>query len=214
MKILNKIALFSFVTASLTACTKGIEYEEVPMEIQNEVGLDLTGPTKGANVSARELFLGKVWEVNYGGKYVDLLRTVDAKKSVLVSSVYEAGAPEDSVYVVNITVSDSVVYETPNKGYLFDQSKFAGEAVQPLFIDPVEGRSTKIKLPVDLKRLVVGIVLKNDKACYVNRVGDAPELGIPSDFTTPHRYIVENENDRNGLGKRQRLYEIRITSVH
>ena len=52
--------------------------------------------------------------------------------------------------------------------------------------------------------------MKDEMACYVKSVDGAPELGKPGDFSVPRRYIVENENDRPGKGKRQRLYEVRV----
>lgn len=238
MKMSMKIMILAFAVVTLGSCTKGIEFEEVPMDVQNEVGLK----DACARVYARELFQGKILQLNYGeNNYVDMLLTnqisnyesaktytnttsapmtiqgtvVPAGGSIQlknnVTPVYEAGAPEDSVYIVQVFVPDSTFYNTPNKGHVFVQSKFTDAAQQPFFIDPVDGQSARIRMVVDPKRLIVALLLNEGNACTVQQVGDAPELGKPGDFSVPRRYIVENENDRNGLGKRQRLYEVRVS---
>ena len=40
MKAINKIISFALCAGLMASCTKGIEFEEVPMDIQEEVGLD------------------------------------------------------------------------------------------------------------------------------------------------------------------------------
>lgn len=237
MKAINKIISFVLCAGLMASCTKGIEFEEVPMDIQEEVGLD---ESKVADVTAREVFKDNVYQVAWD-KYVEMLldcavgtnyqaganytnktsspvtimgKEVAPGESMFVKNtveaVYEAGAPEDSVYVVHIFAKSTANYKTPNKGHLFVESTFANTPVKPELVDPTDGKAQEIKLPVDIKRLIVGLYLKDDIACYVKRVGDAPELGKPADYSVPHRYIVENENDRPGKGRRQRLYEVRV----
>lgn len=236
MKIKTKIGvLFSSVLLGI-GCTANLEFEEVPMEIQEQVGLD----AKCTDIIARELFKDNVYQVDWN-KYVQLIcdnvvggtyqagtnytnssslpvtimgKVVAPGKTIFVKNtieaVYESGAPEDSVYIVHAFASAKATYKTPNKGHLFVESTFANAPVKPVFVKPVDGKSQEINMPVNINKLVVGLVLKDENACYVLRVNDAPELGKPGDYSKPRRYIVENENNRPGLGKRQRLYEIRV----
>ena len=237
MKAINKIISFALCAGLMASCTKGIEFEEVPMDIQEEVGLD---EEVVAQVTARELFKENVYQVAWD-KYVEMLldctigtdyqagvnyknttsspvtimgKVLEPGASMLVrntiEAVYEVGAPEDAVYVVHIFAKATANYKTPNKGHLFVESTFANTPVKPVLVNPTDGKAQEIKLPVDIKRLIIGLYLKDDMACYVKRVGDAPELGKPADYSVPHRYIVENENDRPGKGRRQRLYEVRV----
>lgn len=237
MKILSKIVAFVLCFVVITSCTKGIELEEVPVSIQEEVGLD---EAKVADVMSRELFKENIYQVAWD-KYVQMIldcsigtdyqsgkeyqnttssvmnimgQEVAPGESVFVrntiEAVYEAGAPEDSVYVLHLFASSVADYKTPNKGHLFVESTFSNTAVKPTLINPVDGKSQEISMPVDIKKLIVAFYLKDEMACYVKSVDGAPELGKPGDFSVPRRYIVENENDRPGKGKRQRLYEVRV----
>ncbi|WP_293711232.1 hypothetical protein [uncultured Parabacteroides sp.] len=237
MKAINKIISFALCAGVMASCTKGIELEEVPVSIQEEVGLD---ESKVADVTAREVFKDNVYQVNWD-KYVEMLlesavgknfqngvnykNTTSSPVTIMgksvapgesmfvkntVEAVYESGAPEDSVYVVHIFASDTANYKTPNKGHLFVESTFTNAPVKPVLVNPTDGKAQEIKLPVDIKRLIIGLYMKDEVACYIKRVGDAPELGKPADYSVPHRYIVENENNRPGKGKRQRLYEVRV----
>lgn len=225
------------VALATAGCTNGLEFEEVPQSIQNQVGLD---ESKVADVIARELFKGKVYQVNWD-KYVDIILESTVGKDYqagkdftnktaapitimgkmlapnekmfvrnTIESVYEAGAPEDSVSVVHIFAEATAKYKTPNKGHLFVESTFANDAVKPVLITPEDGKSQEITLPADIKKLVLGLYLADEIACSVKSVGNAPVLGTPGDYSKPCRYLVENENDRPGKGKRQRLYEIRV----
>lgn len=237
MKAISKIVSFALCASVMISCTRGIEYEEVPMSIQEEVGLD---ESKVADVTARELFKENVYQVDWD-KYVEMLldcsvgknyqagkdytNTTSSPVSIMgqevapgeslfvrntIKAVYESGAPEDSVYVVYLFASATANYKTPNKGHLFVESTFANAPAKPTLINSVDGRAQEITLPVDIKRLIVGLYMKDEKACYIKCVDNAPELGKPGDYSVPHRYIVENENNRPGKGKRQRLYEVRV----
>lgn len=237
MKVFNKIMSLALAVSAMTGCTNGLEFEEVPQSVQNQVGLD---ETKVADVISRELFKNKVYQVNWD-KYVDIILECTVGKNyqagtnftnktaepisimgkVLapnekmfvrnrVESVYEAGAPEDSVYVVHVFAAATAKYKTPNKGHVFVESAFTNDPVKPVLISPEGGKSEEITLPTDIKRLVLGLYLADEMACYINPVNGAPQLGTPGDYSKPCRYLVENENDRPGKGKRQRLYEIRV----
>lgn len=237
MKVMNKIMLLVLAVFTMTACTSGLEFEEIPLTVQEEVGLD---ESKVADVIARELFKGKMYQVNWD-KYVDIIlenvvgkdyqagknftnktsapiRILDQElapdKTMFVKNrvdaIYEAGAPEDSVYVVHLFAAATAKYKTPNKGHLFVESTFAKDPIKPVFINPKDGKAEELTLPTDIKRLVIGLYLKDEIACYIKAVDNAPQLGTPGDYSVPRRYLVENENDRPGKGKRQRLYEIRV----
>lgn len=237
MKAISKIVSFALCASVIASCTKGIEFEEVPMSIQEEVRLD---ESKVADVTARELFKDNVYQVNWD-KYVEMLlenavgknyqsgidykNTTSSPVTIMdkviapgesmfvkntIEAVYESGAPEDSVYIVHIFASATANYKTPNKGHLFVESTFANAPVKPELVNPTDGKAQEIKLPVDIKRLIIGLYLKDEMACYVKCVDGAPELGKPGDYGVPRRYIVENENNRPGKGRRQRLYEVRV----
>lgn len=244
MKYLNKIVAI-FCTALLVSCQAGLEYEEVPESVYNNV--DLT--SNYCNVQARELFKDKIYVVNHeswgpeypmyvenyistvtignyqgnGKDYTNLTsspvtilgQVVQPGETVTVKNtmeiVDEATAPEGKLYVLNIFADAAAIYKTYNKGYRFEAAKFAGEAVQPIMIDPVDGRSEQIILPVKPKEVVVGMLLSDNYACVVTPQEGSPELGKPGDFTTPHRYMVTNTTRRpDGQPARERLYEIRI----
>lgn len=235
--IVNKIAALALCTSLLASCTNGIDLEEVPVSIQEEVGLD---ESKVADVNARELFKNNVFQVDWN-KYVEMILTsvigkdfqagkeyanttaspvsimgqeVAPGKSLFVKNtvkaMYEAGAPEDSVYVVYLFAVPTANYKTPNKGHLFVESTFANAPAKPVLISPTDGKAQEIILPVDIKRVIVALYLKDEMACYIKPVNGSPELGKPGDFSVPRRYLVENENNRPGKGKRQRLYEVRV----
>jgi hypothetical protein len=238
MKITIKIFTLIFATTLLiTSCTNGIEYEKVPESIQNEVGLK---GDKLVGVVARELFKGNVYQVAWdkyidiilenrvGDKYhagstfentttqsISIMgKMVAPGESMFVKNTmeakYEQGAPEDSVYVVHVFADAKAIYTTPNAGHLFDESTFSAAPVKPTFLNPKDGKFQKAVLPTDIKRLIVNLFLNDEIACYVLPVDGAPVLGKPADYSKPHRYIVENENDRQEKGRRRRLYEVRV----
>lgn len=235
MKLKN-IILAGFATLLFsTSCQKGLVYSDVPESVYNEVELG----TGFCQAYGRELFEGKVYQVNYE-KYTDILLTVsisdpyknggkyknetssdivimgttlapgeemDVKNSIV--EVADASAPEGKKYVLNIFVQGSAEYKTPNKGHLFDQSKFAGDAVQPEFIAIEGGKSQSIIMPIRQNDMIVAIILKDQRSCKVEPVGNAPVLGVPGDYTKPHQYMVTNTVRRpDGAPAKQRLYEI------
>lgn len=64
MKIVKKLyklmLIASVFVAGFSSCQSGLEYEEAPESVYTEVGVSQF------NVKARELFIDKIWAVNYG----------------------------------------------------------------------------------------------------------------------------------------------------
>lgn len=52
-------------------------------------------------------------------------------------------APGGKLYVLNVIAADYATYQTANKGYLFDGSKFSGDFKLE---NPTNNRSEKVKL--------------------------------------------------------------------
>lgn len=128
-----------------------------------------------------------------------------------LEEVSDASAPDGKKYIVHMFSPTTVQYSTPNKGHLFVQSAFDKESVKPEMVNPVDGRSQSIILPVRQEALVVEFILANPSACRVEPVGGAPALGTPSDFTKPQQYMVINYANRPpGVPEYKRLYEIRV----
>ena len=214
MKIFKILALAALMVIPFTSCQMGIEFEEVPESIYNEVGLS----SDPALVEARELMKDKVCQVNFNGQpYIDYIaRTRNIEVAESIEEVEDASAPEGILYRLNIKVPATVTYDSPNKGNLFIASKFEGDAVVPQFSSPytVNGITgyTKATYPMDLSKLVLLLNLKDYNACSVVPQNGAPTLGAPGDYSKPQRYMVVNENKRpDGSGQRKRLYELVIT---
>lgn len=235
MKILNKLYAVALGALLLTGCQKGLEYEEVPESIYNNVNL------AGAlcNVKARQLFENQIYATNWNKWVPDYIdtetignyqssedwtnetsasvtlngvtvapgETVQLKNSLTEEEL--ASAPNGTLYVVNLYADSEATYETINKGYLFDASKFSGDFE---LVNPTAGRSQQIILPVKKNEVIVEILLSQEYNCKVKPQDEAPELGKPGDFTVPRRYLVVNESRRpDGQPAAQRLYEVRIT---
>lgn len=235
MKILKKLYVMALGTLLLASCQAGLEYDEVPESIYNDVNLT----NALANVKARELFKDQIYATNWN-KWVDNYistvtignyqngkdwtnststavtlngvtvapgQTVNLKNSLTTESL--ASAPEGTLYVVNLYADSKAKYSTPNKGYLFDESKFSGDFT---LVNPTNGRSQEVILPVRKNEVIVELLLSQEYNCKVKPQDGAPTLGIPGDFTQSHKYLVVNESRRpDGKPAAQRLYELRIT---
>lgn len=235
MKVLNKLYAVALGAMLLTGCQTGLEYEEVPESIYNNVNLT----SAMCNVKARQLFENQIYATNWKkwvdnyigtvtiGRYQDGRdwtnetsapvtlngvtvapgETVKLKNSLTEEAL--ASAPDGKLYVVNLFADSEATYSTPNKGYLFDASKFSGDFE---LVNPTDGRSQQVVLPVRKNEVIVEILLSQEYNCKVKPQDDAPELGKPGDFTAPRRYLVVNESRRpDGQPAAQRLYEVRIT---
>ena len=119
--------------------------------------------------SARTIRLGFNYKNTTSSPVTIMGKVLEPGASMLVrntiEAVYEVGAPEDSVYVVHIFAKATANYKTPNKGHLFVESTFANTPVKPVLVNPTDGKAQEIKLPVDIKRLIIGLYLKDDMAC-------------------------------------------------
>lgn len=217
----------------ISSCTAGLTYEEAPESVYSEVGVSKF------NVNARELFTDKIYAVNWHkwvDNYIDTrmigssstfkwTNRTGASYTLPDGTVVEAGesvevggsetvetdssAPGGEVHVLNVYAASKVQYQTANKGYLFDGSKFSGDFE---LVDPVDNRSQNVILPVRKNEIIGEIYLVDYSICTVEPIGDAPKLGMPGDFTKPCRYLVKNIAYRPaGVGQYQRLYEIRVT---
>lgn len=235
-KLLNKIYVSAAILCCVWAasgCTAGLTYEEAPESVYSEVG------ASKFDVKARELFTDKIYAVNWNkwaenyidtrligssdvfdwtnrtgapytlpdGTVVEAGETVKIKGSETVES--DSSAPGGEVHVLNVYAASKVQYQTANKGYLFDGSKFSGDFE---LVNPTGNRSQYVVLPVRKNEIIGEIYLVNYSVCTVEPVDNAPKLGMPGDFTKPCRYLVKNIAHRPaGVGQYQRLYEIRVT---
>ena len=242
MKIKTLFILGIISILSLTNCTQGIEYDEVPESVYTELGLG-NGLSK---IRVRELFEDKVWQVNHnngkgqwlenaifmtqisqayqdGKNYVNnTTANITIMGQVLLpgetmfvkntlEEVVDASAPEGKKYIIHLFSPNKARYTTPNKGHLFVESAFSEDAVKPIMVDPIDGKSQSIILPVRQEALVVEFILANDNACKVSPVDGAPALGTPGDFTVPQKYMVTNYAYRpSGVPEYKRLYEVQV----
>ena len=148
-------------------------------------------------------------DITIMGKVLKVGETMNVKNAIEI--VDDSAAPDGKKYIVHLFSPTMATYETPNKGHLFVESAFANDPVKPIMIDPVDGKSIKIMLPVRQNALVVEFILANEKACRVDPVNGAPTLGTPSDFTKSHQYMVTNTAYRpDGAPEYSRLYEIKV----
>lgn len=234
--ILNKLCLGLALMGSvmgMTSCTAGLTYEDAPENIYTEVGVS------AFNVRARELFEGKIWAVNFN-QWTDYLSTVVIGGSSEINWTNETGqvytladgtsvapdetvklrgtmteevasdAPDGKIYVLHSYVPSHTTYSTPNRGYLFDASKFSGDFE---LVNPVDNRSQQVALPIRPAELVVDFTLVDYDACTVEPQDGAPALGVPGDFTQPRRYLVRNSRTHrpDGVEEYRRMYEVRLT---
>lgn len=239
MKIVNKILYAVGLPLLLAGCEAGVVYEEVPESIYNNVELssDLCNVT--SRYLFTDKIYAVNWErpvenymaVSTIGKYqkeADYTNTTSSAVTVLGKTVApgetvkvknsmevvdEASAPDGKLYVLNILADSKAVYKTANNGYVFQRGKFSGDfELTDAGGTPTDAETSEyVKLPVNQQEVVVYLILSDESACNVTRIGDAPELGSPQDFTKPHRYLVTNRTRRpDGQPAAQRLYEIRM----
>ncbi len=243
-KYLNKLYAGIAVlcsTLSFTACEADLTYEEAPESYYSQVGIS------GITISAREWFVDQMYAVNWNkwvdnyistvtvggtgsfswtnntnaaitvnGKSVAPGETVTVTSSTTTESCSEA--PDGTLYVYNMYVTDHAIYNTPNKGYLFDKNKFSGE-FQLLdhngtaYVNAAGSQSRYVRMPIRKNELVGVITLVDRNNCTVEPVNGAPTLGEPGDFTaSAQRYLVKNICYLPaGVEQYQRLYEFRIT---
>lgn len=148
-------------------------------------------------------------DITIMGKVLKVGETMKVKNTI--EEVDDSSAPDGKRYIIHLFSPTMVTYETPNKGHLFVESAFANDPLKPSLIDPVDGKSTKMILPVRQEALVVEFILANDKACKVEPVNGSPTLGTPTDFTKSHQYMVVNTAYRpDGAREYSRLYEIKV----
>lgn len=236
MKILNKLYAVALGALFMTSCQAGLEYEDVPESIYNDVKLT----NSLCNVKARELFTDKIYANNWGKWVPEYIGTVTignyqgngkewtnptaipfnangvtiapGAKATLKNSLTEeslAEAPGGILYVVNLFADDYATYEVPSKGYAFVGSKFSGKFE---LVEPTDGRASSIKLPTRQNDIIVEMLLSQEYNCKVYPQNGAPEMGKPGDFTAARRYMVVNESRRSdGKEAAKRLYEVRIT---
>ena len=212
-KILCGVALFcATLTTSLTSCQAGLTYDEAPENVYSEVGVS------NFNIYGREIFANQMWAKNWN-KWVDntILNSNSLSWGFKITQESNQDAPGGILYVINVNCSTKAKYTTPNNGYLFAASKFSGnyELENPsttMIENKNESTSRVVYLPVKKQEIVCELHLVDAFNCYVDRVGDAPALGTPADFTKPVRYLVRNICYRpTGVDEVQRLYEVRVT---
>lgn len=231
-KLIKKLYASTFVlilVVAVTGCERGLVFEEAPEATYSEV------TASRIDVRARQLFTNQIYAINWD-KWVDNYLntqligasngswtnktgapvtlsngvTVAADETVKggIAEVNDANAPGGKLYVITAYLSDHATYSTPNKGYLFDGSKFNGDFQ---LINPTNNRSQQVRLPVNKKEVIVELVLVNVYDNVVERVDGAPALGVPGDFTSPRRYLVKNIAYRPaGVEQYTRLYEVRV----
>ena len=241
MKIINIVAI-TLTCLLLASCTKGLVYDEVPESVYLDVNL---GSGLG-KIRVRELFINKVWQVNYNNgqgqwldKYIgasqisqsyqdgkDYVNNTGSDVTIMgevvkpgetmyvkntLEEVADTSAPDGKKYIIHMFSPAKATYTTPNKGHLFVESAFASESVKPTMVNPVDGKSQSIILPVRQEALVIEFILSNQSACRVEPVGDAPVLGTPADYSSPHQYMVVNTAYRpSGVPQTKRLYELKV----
>ncbi len=242
MKIKNIVAITITCIIMMTGCTQGLVFDEVPESVYTELGL---GSGLG-KIRVRELFVDKVWQVNYNngqGQWLDnyigmtqisggyeggkdytnktgsdvtiMGKVVKAGEKMFVKNTLEevadTSAPDGKKYIVHMFSPTLATYTTPNKGHLFVQSAFDKETVKPVMVNPIDGKSQSIILPVRQEALVIEFILADQSACTVEPFNGAPSLGTPSDYTKPQQYMVINTAYRPaGIPQYKRLYEIRV----
>lgn len=217
---------------AFSSCEKGLVYEEAPEATYSEVGIRYFA------VRSRELFENKIYALNWDrwvDNYIDtraIGRTdqpwknnTDAPVTLSDGTVVQPGesaggikveknaeAPGGELYVATVVATDHVTYQTANKGYVFDGSKFSGdfELVAPI----TDNRSEKVKLPVKKNELVVDFLFQQTYNCVLEPINNAPPMGKPGDFTKPQRYLVKNIAYRPaGIPQFTRMYELRVVFV-
>ena len=218
-RMFNKlyVGLAMICGLAFTSCEAGLTYDEVPESVYSEVGLSGTPFT----LRSRAWFQDQIYAVNWN-KWVDnYINTQQISWETNITQESNSDAPGGTLYVVNVKANTSVIYNTSNKGYLFDASKFSGtyelldyDDDAKDYVPAASNRARYVRLPVDKTQVIGEINLVSQYDCVVERVDNAPELGKPSDFTKPARYLVKNICYLPaGVEQAKRLYEVRITFV-
>ena len=205
---------------ALQSCTKGIVDDEVPAEYKGALHIN------NVYVHARELFENKLCGINYEGaplqNYIQQVTALSGAAASLVADaniekVHEEGIPGNELWRFTINIVDSATYTAPNLGWVFVKSEFDKDnTMNPSFIDLDEdGYCSSVKLPVDIKRLVVSFAFGGDYLeGYNNEVAEcingAPKLGVPGDFSAPRRYLIHNKWEMEDGTRMQRVVEIRV----
>lgn len=208
------------VLLALQSCSKGIVDDEVPAEYKSALHIN------GVYAHARELFYNKLQGVNYEGaplqNYVQQVTALagaagSLSGDAIIEKVPEEGLPGNELWRYTINLADSATYTAPNLGWVFVKSEFDKDnTMNPAFIDLDEnGHCSSVKLPVDIKRLVVSFAFAGDYAeVYNNEVAEnidgAPRLGVPGDFSVPRRYLIQNKWKMDDGTRMQRVVEIRV----
>ena len=235
-KLLNKILVSAVVLCcvwAMSSCKAGLTYEEAPESVYSEVGV--TNFTLKARELFTDKIYAVNWH-KWVDNYIDT-RLVGAmgewKWTNLTGKDYtlpdgtvvadgqevtipgqqiveesKAELPGGKLYVINVNVFPRVTYYTPNKGYLFDQSKFSGDF---RLINPKDNRSTAINMPIKKNELIGELYLADWSICNVEPLDGSTPLGKPGDFTKANRYIVMNIAHRPaGVEQVSRVYEVRV----
>ena len=188
---------------AFSSCEAGLTYQEATEAYYSEVGVT------EFRLKARELFEDKIYAINWNQWVENYINTQQISWECSMTTESNSDAPDGTLYVLNVKAHPRVTYQTPNKGYLFDGSKFSGDFE---LIDPTDNRSQKVNLPVRQNEVIGEMYLVSYNNCVVERVDGAPELGVPADFSKPARYLVKNICYRPaGVDQYTRLYEVRIT---
>ena len=237
MKLASKLFITILGTALFTSCQKGLVYDEVPADVYEDVSLSTNlckVETREIFTHKVDQVNYKQWVdnmllvsnigldyrsnteyINNTGSDVTILgEVIKPGEKIMVQNKLttedEASAPDGKLYVINVFATARATYKTPNKGHVFVESEFQGEDIKFSTPGDNEGQYQEASIPVDPTKLSVALLLNNSKACEVERVGDAPELGKPGDFSKPQRYMVVNITRRPEGEPARRLYEVRV----
>lgn len=211
-KMFNKlyVGLTLLCGLSFASCEADLTYDEAPESIYSEVGVSGTPFI----LKARQLFPNQVWAKNWN-KYADnYMNTQQISWETKVTTESDSSAPGGTLYVINVKANTKATYQTDNKGYLFDGSKFSGSFQLGEIDEANPGMSQTVTLPVKQNEVIGELYLVDQYNCVVEAVNGAPALGTPADFTKAQRYLVKNICYRpEGVPQAQRLYEVRVTFV-
>lgn len=217
MKITNMfnklcVGLAMLCGLSFASCEADLTYTEAPESYYSEVGVTGTPFT----LRAREQFPNMIYGVNYNKWADNYINTQQISWEATLTEESNQDAPDGKLYVITVKANTKATYNTQNKGFLFVGSKFSGNYT---FVDPstttIAGKSEttaqKVTLPVRQAEVIGELNLTDVYNCVVERVGNAPALGVPADFSEPARYLVKNICYRPaGVPQATRLYEVRV----
>ena len=216
-KIIGKlcIGLAMLSGVSFTSCKQGLTYEEAPESAYSDVALAANPFT----LRAREWFQGQIYAINWNKWADNYINTQQISWEATLTTESSSDAPDGTLYVINVKANTKATYNTQNKGYLFVGSKFSGnyefvDSTTTTIGSTTEQTAQKVILPVRQNEVIGELNVSNPYDNVVERIGDAPELGVPADFSKPARYLVKNICYRPaGVPQVTRLYEVRVTFV-